>query len=82
MSAVENARQKAVEVSQLLGQTLGPPLLVREEETREWRSEDEEDAGRNQRAAPLLHVPFMPTVTAFSRVSVSFSLRDGSRKKL
>ncbi|KAE8287054.1 Interleukin-1 receptor-associated kinase 1-binding protein 1-like protein [Larimichthys crocea] len=40
VSAVENAQQKASEVSQLLGQTLGSPLLVREEETREWRNED------------------------------------------
>lgn len=85
MSAVENARQKACEVSQLLGQTLGPPLLVREEETREWRNEEEEEeegGGRGQGAAPLPHLPCTPTVTASSRVSVSFSLRDKSRKKL
>ncbi|KAM3873728.1 interleukin-1 receptor-associated kinase 1-binding protein 1 homolog [Diretmus argenteus] len=37
VSAVENAQQKASEVSSLLGQSLGPPLLVREEETREQR---------------------------------------------
>lgn len=82
MSAVENAQQKACEVSQLLGQTLGPPLLVREEETREWRSEDEEDGGRGQGAAPLPHLPCAPTITASACVSVSFSLRDKSRKKL
>uniref|UniRef100_UPI0037E70F5F interleukin-1 receptor-associated kinase 1-binding protein 1 homolog n=1 Tax=Semicossyphus pulcher TaxID=241346 RepID=UPI0037E70F5F len=82
VSAVENAQQKACEVSQLLGQTLGPPLLIREEETKEWRSEDEENGGRGQGAAPLSHIPCSPTITASSRVSVSFSLRDRSRKKL
>ncbi|TKS75894.1 Interleukin-1 receptor-associated kinase 1-binding protein 1 -like protein [Collichthys lucidus] len=82
VSAVENAQQKASEVSQLLGQTLGSPLLVREEETREWRNEDEEDRGRGQGGAPLPQLPCTPTITASSRVSVSFSLRDKSRKKL
>lgn len=80
--AVENAQRKAAEVSQLLGQALGPPLLVREEETREWRSDQEEDAGGNHPVARLPHLPSMPTVTAFSRVSVSFGLRDDSRKNL
>lgn len=82
VSAVENAQQKAFDVSQLLGQTLGPPLLVREEETREWRNEDEEDGGRCQGTAPLPNRPCAPTITVKSRVSVSFSLRDRSRKKL
>ncbi|XP_034556138.1 interleukin-1 receptor-associated kinase 1-binding protein 1 homolog [Notolabrus celidotus] len=82
VSAVENAQQKACEVSQLLGQTLGPPLLIREEETKEWRSEDEEERGRSQGAATLFHLPCTPTITASSRVSVSFSLRDRRGKKL
>lgn len=82
MSAVENAQQKAREVSHLLGQSLGPPLLVREEETREWRNEEEEDGGRGHSAAPVCQLPHTPTITASSRVSVSFSLRDKSRKKL
>ncbi|XP_070843616.1 interleukin-1 receptor-associated kinase 1-binding protein 1 homolog [Chaetodon trifascialis] len=82
VSAVENAQQKACEVSQLLGQTLGSPLLVREEETREWRNEDEDDGGRRQGATLLPHLPSTPTITASSRVSVSFSLRDRSRKKV
>uniref|UniRef100_A0A8C4HY80 Interleukin-1 receptor-associated kinase 1 binding protein 1 n=1 Tax=Dicentrarchus labrax TaxID=13489 RepID=A0A8C4HY80_DICLA len=82
VSAVENAQQKACEVSNLLGQTLGPPLLVTEEETKEWRNDDEEGGGRSQSAASLPHLPCTLTITASSRVSVSFSLRDRSRKKL
>uniref|UniRef100_A0A3Q3W1D2 Interleukin-1 receptor-associated kinase 1-binding protein 1 n=1 Tax=Mola mola TaxID=94237 RepID=A0A3Q3W1D2_MOLML len=88
VSAVENAQQKAREVSLVLGQTLGRPLLIREEETREWRNaeeeeeEEEEEAGRGRGAAALPHLPRTPTITASSRVSVSFSLRDRSRKNL
>ncbi|XP_068609866.1 interleukin-1 receptor-associated kinase 1-binding protein 1 homolog [Brachionichthys hirsutus] len=82
VSAVENAQQKAQEVGRLLGQTLGSPLLVREEESKEWRNEEEEEGGGGHGAAPAPRVPGTPTITVFSRVSVSFSLRDGSRKKL
>ncbi|XP_041660707.1 interleukin-1 receptor-associated kinase 1-binding protein 1 homolog [Cheilinus undulatus] len=82
VSAVENAQQKAREVSQLLGQTLGPPILIREEETKEWKTEDDEEyGGRNQSAASLPQLPCAPTVTASSQVSASFSLRDRGRKK-
>uniref|UniRef100_A0A3Q2YMW6 Interleukin-1 receptor-associated kinase 1 binding protein 1 n=1 Tax=Hippocampus comes TaxID=109280 RepID=A0A3Q2YMW6_HIPCM len=76
VSAVENAQQKASRVSQLLGQSLGAPTLVQEEEMREWRTQDEEAA--STQAAPL---PRIPSVTAFSRVSVYFRMRDGNRKK-
>ncbi|XP_061126167.1 interleukin-1 receptor-associated kinase 1-binding protein 1 homolog [Syngnathus typhle] len=87
VSAVENAQQKAIRISQLLGQSLGAPTLVREEETREWKSHDEDDddgGGQRQgqevastQAAPL---PCIPDVTASSRVSVYFRMRDGNRK--
>ncbi|KAF6732240.1 Interleukin-1 receptor-associated kinase 1-binding-like protein 1 [Oryzias melastigma] len=80
--AVENAQQKAREVGQLLGQSLGPPLLVKEETAKEWRSEEEEGGGGNQSPVPLPRLPHIPTVTARSTVSASFSFRDKSRKKL
>lgn len=80
--AVENAQRKAKDVSELLNQALGPPLLVREEETREWRSDEEEDASRKNIVAHLPHLWCIPTVSASSRVSVSFSLREGTWKKL
>ncbi|KAG7240212.1 hypothetical protein INR49_027023 [Caranx melampygus] len=81
VSAVENAQQKACEVSQLLGQSLGHPLLVTEEETREWKNEDEENGGRGLGPTALSQLPHIPTITVSSRVAVSFSLRDRSRKK-
>ncbi|XP_029859431.1 interleukin-1 receptor-associated kinase 1-binding protein 1 isoform X2 [Aquila chrysaetos chrysaetos] len=36
VAAVGNTRQKAQEVCRLFGQSLGKPLLIREEETKEW----------------------------------------------
>ncbi|XP_034017960.1 interleukin-1 receptor-associated kinase 1-binding protein 1 homolog [Thalassophryne amazonica] len=75
--AVENAQQKASEVSQLLGQSLGPPLLVREEETKEWRNEED-----GSRAVLHPQCAFIPTVSICSRVSASFSLRATNRKNL
>ncbi|XP_051909165.1 interleukin-1 receptor-associated kinase 1-binding protein 1 homolog [Hippocampus zosterae] len=89
VSAVENAQQKASRVSQLLGQSLGAPTLVREEEMREWRTqdegEDEEGGGgrQGQEAASTqaASLPRIPSATAFSRVSVYFRMRDGNRKK-
>ncbi|KAM6915238.1 interleukin-1 receptor-associated kinase 1-binding protein 1 homolog [Xenentodon cancila] len=84
VSAVENAQQKARKVSQLLGQTLGQPMLVREEETKEWKDEEEEGGGREteQDSLPLPNFPHIPAVTASSQVSVSFCFRDGTRKNL
>ncbi|XP_064020314.1 interleukin-1 receptor-associated kinase 1-binding protein 1 isoform X2 [Pogoniulus pusillus] len=36
VAAVGNTRRKAQEVCHLFGQSLGKPLLIREEETKEW----------------------------------------------
>ncbi|PWA27734.1 hypothetical protein CCH79_00000197 [Gambusia affinis] len=79
VSAVENAQQKASKIAQLLGESLGASLLVREEETKEWRNEEEATGGEcNSMHFP----PLLPTATATSQVSVSFSFRDKSKKKL
>lgn len=73
VAAVENARLKACEMSSRLGQVLGLPLVVREEDASEWTDEEgaEERGGRP---------PHRPTLTVSSRVFVSFNLRP--RKKL
>ncbi|KAM3603545.1 uncharacterized protein V6R79_024394 [Siganus canaliculatus] len=73
VSAAENAQQKAKETSALFWQTLGPPLLVREEETKDWKTEDE-DGDRDQGGAASHRLPCIPSITAFSRVFISFSL--------
>lgn len=80
-AAVENARLKAHEVCNLLGQALGRPLLVREEEFHEWR------AGQREGVASTLTLQEkvdQMSVTASSRVFVMFELRpkDSTRKRL
>ncbi|KAK0132733.1 Interleukin-1 receptor-associated kinase 1-binding protein 1 [Merluccius polli] len=90
LAAVENAQQKASDLSRLLGQTLGPPLLVREEETQEWRSreegdeeeEEEEDGVERHGAAATRYLSRHRVVArASSRVSVTFVFLDKARKK-
>ncbi|XP_041951454.1 interleukin-1 receptor-associated kinase 1-binding protein 1 homolog [Alosa sapidissima] len=75
VAAVESARLKASEVCCTLGQGLGRPLLVREEESREWRCGDT-PLTLQQRAGLI-------ALSVSSRVFVSFELRpkDRPRKK-
>lgn len=40
--AVENAWRKAQEVCDLVGQTLGKPLLIKEEETKDWEGQTDD----------------------------------------
>ncbi|XP_051518914.1 interleukin-1 receptor-associated kinase 1-binding protein 1 homolog [Myxocyprinus asiaticus] len=76
--AVDNARLKASEACGILGQALGRPLLVREEESREWTSSQDEVTGTaltlHQRAGVTL-------VSASSRVFVTFELRPKDRNR-
>ncbi len=81
LEAVDNARLKASEACCILGQALGRPLLVREDESREWTSGQHEETG-----SPLtLHQKTGVTlVSASSRVFVAFELRlkNSNRRKL
>ncbi|KAL7859724.1 hypothetical protein SRHO_G00148710 [Serrasalmus rhombeus] len=81
VAAVETARLKAKEVCNVLGQALGRPLLVREEDSREWTCGQQESV-----ALPLTlqQKVGQMTVWASSRVFVTFELRpkDGTRKNL
>ncbi|CAM4677727.1 hypothetical protein PO909_014143 [Leuciscus waleckii] len=80
LEAVDNARLKASEACGILGQALGRPLLVREEESREWTSGQHEVTG-----SPLtLHQRTgLTLVSVSSRVFVTFELRpkDSNRRK-
>ncbi|KAM9445424.1 interleukin-1 receptor-associated kinase 1-binding protein 1 homolog isoform 2-T2 [Clarias gariepinus] len=80
-AAVENARLKAHEVCNLLGQGLGRPLLVREEESREWKSGQQEGVASTQ---TLQERVGQVSITASSQVFVTFELRpkNSTRKRL
>ncbi|XP_030643166.1 interleukin-1 receptor-associated kinase 1-binding protein 1 homolog [Chanos chanos] len=81
VAAVESARLKASEVCGMLGQSLGRPLLVREEESREWGCGQQECV---EAPPPLQDRVKRTLVSASSRVFVTFELQPKvrSRRKL
>ncbi|XP_064196624.1 interleukin-1 receptor-associated kinase 1-binding protein 1 homolog [Anguilla rostrata] len=83
LAAVENARRKAREVCGLLGQALGRPLLVKEEDAREWTGQAEEGGAAGGALASLQDSIRKATVFVSSHVYVSFEIRpkDRTRKK-
>ncbi|XP_028809181.1 interleukin-1 receptor-associated kinase 1-binding protein 1 homolog [Denticeps clupeoides] len=82
VAAVENARLKANEVCCILGQALGRPLLVREEESREWGCGPSEEPA--SQPVTLQERVDHTAVTAYSRVFVTFDLKpkESSRRKM
>ncbi|MCJ8741459.1 hypothetical protein PDJAM_G00070910 [Pangasius djambal] len=80
-AAVENARLKAHEVCNLLGQALGRPLLVREESSQERRAEQREGVAST---LSLQEKVGQMSITASSHVFVTFELRPkhSTRKRL
>ncbi|KAJ8270585.1 hypothetical protein GJAV_G00116780 [Gymnothorax javanicus] len=82
LTAVENARHKAREVCGLLGQALGCPLLVKEEEMREWRGQTEEGARTAGGAqASMQEAIRKATIFVSSHVYVSFEIKPKERAK-
>uniref|UniRef100_A0A8C5L8J9 Interleukin-1 receptor-associated kinase 1-binding protein 1 n=1 Tax=Jaculus jaculus TaxID=51337 RepID=A0A8C5L8J9_JACJA len=80
--AVENAWRKAQEVCSLVGQTLGRPLLIKEEETKEW--EGPMDDHQSPRLSSSLTVPQKikrATIHATSRVFVTFEVKGKEKRK-
>ncbi|KAL2082424.1 hypothetical protein ACEWY4_022242 [Coilia grayii] len=75
VAAVENARLKASEMCCILGQGLGRPLLVREEESREWSGGGDTPLMLQQRAGLI-------TLTVSSRMFVTFELRHKDSRDL
>ncbi|XP_018584541.1 interleukin-1 receptor-associated kinase 1-binding protein 1 homolog [Scleropages formosus] len=82
VAAVASAQHKARDVCRLLGQALGRPLFVREEESREWtggvgeRDGGGEDDGGD---ASLQQQLTQASVTVFSRVSASFQIQPKNK---
>ncbi|KAJ8008728.1 hypothetical protein DPEC_G00081430 [Dallia pectoralis] len=79
VAAVENARLKASEVCGMLGQTLGLPLLVREEETTEMLTDEGRDGGTEGGQGRKRESGRQPSITATSCVFVSFNLTTQHR---
>ncbi|XP_035152064.1 interleukin-1 receptor-associated kinase 1-binding protein 1 isoform X2 [Callithrix jacchus] len=71
--AVENAWRKAQEVCNLVGQTLGKPLLIKEEETKEWEGQiDDHQSSRLSSSLTVQQKIKSATIHAASKVFLTF----------
>ncbi|XP_072355927.1 interleukin-1 receptor-associated kinase 1-binding protein 1 homolog isoform X1 [Scyliorhinus torazame] len=82
LRAVANSRRKAFEVCRLLGQTLGRPLIVREEETKESDGLTSETATPdNMRSLTIQQQINNASMTVCSKVFVTFELKSKDNLK-
>ncbi|XP_060061403.1 interleukin-1 receptor-associated kinase 1-binding protein 1 isoform X2 [Erinaceus europaeus] len=80
--AVENAWRKAQEVCNLVGQVLGKPLLIKEEETKEWEGQIEDHpSSRLSSSLTVQQKIKSATIHAYSKVSATFEVKGKEKKK-
>nr|KAF6505605.1 interleukin 1 receptor associated kinase 1 binding protein 1 [Rousettus aegyptiacus] len=80
--AVENAWRKAQEVCNLVGQTLGKPLLIKEEETKEWEGQiDDHQSSRLSSSLTIQQKIKSATIHAASKVFINFEVKGKEKKK-
>ncbi|XP_034846845.1 interleukin-1 receptor-associated kinase 1-binding protein 1 isoform X2 [Mirounga angustirostris] len=80
--AVENARRKAQEVCNLVGQTLGKPLLIKEEETKEWEGQiDDLQSSRLSSSLTVQQKIKSATIHASSKVFITFEVKGKEKKR-
>ncbi|GAB0186149.1 interleukin-1 receptor-associated kinase 1-binding protein 1 [Grus americana] len=84
VAAVANTRQKAQEVCRLFGQSLGKPLLIREEETKEWGGHIDSQLLNSPDSLTLQERIQNATVYASCRVFAVFEIKgkENRRNKL
>uniref|UniRef100_UPI00398F27BC interleukin-1 receptor-associated kinase 1-binding protein 1 homolog n=1 Tax=Pristiophorus japonicus TaxID=55135 RepID=UPI00398F27BC len=77
LRAVANSRRKAFEVCRLLGQSLGRPLIIREEETKENEGlASEAPTPDNTKPLTIQQQISNTSVTVYSKVFVTFELKS------
>ncbi|XP_072498755.1 interleukin-1 receptor-associated kinase 1-binding protein 1 [Notamacropus eugenii] len=82
LCAVGNAWRKAQEVCQLVGQSLGKPLLIKEEETKEWEGQiDNQQLSDLAGSLSVQQKIQSATVHASSRVFLNFEVKKKEKKK-
>uniref|UniRef100_A0A8C6HQN4 Interleukin-1 receptor-associated kinase 1-binding protein 1 n=1 Tax=Mus spicilegus TaxID=10103 RepID=A0A8C6HQN4_MUSSI len=80
--AVENAWRKAQEVCDLVGQTLGKPLLIKEEETKDWEGQtDDHQLSRLPGTLTVQQKIKSATIHAASKVFITFEVKGKEKKK-
>ncbi|XP_053919276.1 interleukin-1 receptor-associated kinase 1-binding protein 1 [Cuculus canorus] len=81
VAAVRNTRRKAQEVCQLFGQSLGKPLLIREEETKEWGCHIDSPVSNSPDSLTLQERIQNATAYASCRVFAVFEIRGKEHKR-
>ncbi|XP_067558835.1 interleukin-1 receptor-associated kinase 1-binding protein 1 [Pseudorca crassidens] len=80
--AVESAWRKAQEVCNLVGQTLGKPLFIKEEEMKEWEGQiDDHHSSRLSGSLTVQQKIKSATIYAASKVFVTFEVKGREKKK-
>ncbi|MBZ3888333.1 Interleukin-1 receptor-associated kinase 1-binding protein 1 [Sciurus carolinensis] len=80
--AVENAWRKAREVCNLVGQTLGKPLLIKEEETKEWDGQPDDHQSSTLSSSLTVQQKIKnATIHAASKVLITFEVKGKEKKK-
>lgn len=84
VAAVGNTRRKAQEVCRLFGQSLGKPLLIREEETKEWGGHIDSHLSNSPDSLTLQERIQNATAYASCRVFAVFEIKgkENRRNKL
>ena len=84
VAAVGNTRWKAQEVCRLFGQSLGKPLLIREEETKEWGGHIDSHLSNSPDSLTLQERIQNATAYASCRVFAVFEIKgkENRRNKL
>ncbi|NXA42922.1 IKBP1 protein, partial [Eudromia elegans] len=81
VAAVGNTQRKAQEVCRLFGQSLGKPLLIREEETKEWGGHRDGQPSDTSDSLTLQERIQNATVYASCRVSAVFEIKGKENKR-
>ena len=80
--AVENASRKAQEICDLVGQTLGKPLLIKEEETKDWEGQmDDHQLSRLPGSLTIQQKIKSANIPAASKVFITFEIKGKEKKK-
>ncbi|NWU83831.1 IKBP1 protein, partial [Onychorhynchus coronatus] len=81
VAAVGNTRRKAQEVCRLFGQSLGKPLLIKEEETKEWGGHIDSYLPRSPDSLTLQERIQSATAYASSRVFAVFEIKGKENRR-
>ncbi|XP_004634425.1 interleukin-1 receptor-associated kinase 1-binding protein 1 isoform X2 [Octodon degus] len=82
LAAVQNAWRKAQDVCSLVGQTLGKPLLIKEEETKDWEGHPEDCQPPKLSGSLTVQEKIKSTtIHATSKVFTTFEVKGKEKRK-